>query len=281
MINYQSSYPIDTSRNTRQTYTPAPLPGSTLGTKDGSQPNYWSATIPQYQPQTTSQAYTPSSGWSSAPGMSLTDFERDDFREQGLQYMQANLPYNQFLQNQQQYNADFGEGQRRWDQQFQYQQGLDQYNMGLTQRQQQMAEWQANQAANQWSADFNRQTANDAWNQQFTQQQLGLQRQAQDVDEMYKRGQIDLGQRNAALSELQNQQQYGMAQQQFAQQKLEQQRRYGLDVQTQAQLDAYRNAQMAQEAQLAREQLAAQQQASILSQFGRNQAPNARWVRAI
>jgi hypothetical protein len=56
-------------------------------------------------------------------------------------------------------------------------------------------------------------------------------------------------------------------------------RRFGLDTTTQEQLNTYRNAQLAQEAQLAAQQMAAQQQIATMQQFGRNRAPNTRWIR--
>lgn len=113
-------------------------------------------------------------GWQNMPGMDLSAFEKDDFREQALEYMQSALGYNQFMQNQYQYGQDFNEAQRRWNEQFGYQQGLDRYNMDLTTRQQQAAEWQAQQAAQQWAQQFGYQQEQDRFSQGLANRQFGL-----------------------------------------------------------------------------------------------------------
>jgi len=378
--------------STRQpTYQPDPLPGG-IPNKD-SQP-YYNPSYPQYNPQGTGQQATPNQ-FSYYQGLDPTTLQSNAEREAALQAVQANVPIWQLGQNSYQYSQDFNEAQRRWNEQFNYQQGLDQYNMDLSGRQQTMAEWQASQAANQWAQDFNRQTGNDQWQQQFSQQQFGLQdyqtreqlnqsaqqmaqqaqyqqgqlgignreldirdqyqqgqlqqgnrqldiqqqlglgnidvqrqqnaineayntgrltnearqialaelaqgqnygiqqgqldisrgqlgvaQQANQIDQMYKSGQLDLGQRNAALAELTQQQTYGLQMAQLSTQQQEQARRFGLDFSTQQALEQYRQQELMQQAQLAREQMAAQQQQSLLAATGRNQRANVRWMRA-
>jgi hypothetical protein len=344
--------PYDSSRDPRQpTYTPAPLPGNEPIVRDGSNPTYYNPTYPTYTPGATGAPAT-ANQFNYYQGLDPTTLQSNDEREAALQAVQANVPVWQLGQNAYQYSQDFNEAQRRWNEQFGYQQGLDTFNQQLSTRQQTMAEWQAQQASQQWSADYNRQMGNDAWNQQFSQQQFGLQdystrtgldqqqqqitqqgqyqqgqlgiaqeqnrineaynqgrltneqrqtalaeltqgqnysiqqgqltiaQQGQRIDEMYRTGQLDLGQRNQALQELQNQQTYGMQQQQFGQVQTEQARRFGLDVETQTQLAAYRNAQLAQEGRLAQEQMAVQREQALLAAYGRNQRPNTRWMRA-
>lgn len=360
------------TRPTNQ-YQPDPLPGG-IPNKD-SQP-YYNPSYPQYNPQGTGQQATPNQ-FSYYQGLDPTTLQSNDEREAALQAVQANVPIWQLGQNSYQYSQDFNEAQRRWNEQFNYQQGLDQYNMDLSGRQQTMAEWQASQAANQWAQDFNRQTGNDQWQQQFSQQQFGLQdyqtreqlnqsaqqmaqqaayqqgqlsqgnrqldiqqqlglgnldvqrqqnaineayntgrltnearqialaelaqgqnygiqqgqldisrgqlgvaQQANQIDQMYKSGQLDLGQRNAALAELTQQQTYGLQMAQLTNTQQEQARRFGLDFSTQQALNAYRQQELMQQAQLAREQMAAQEKQSLVAATGRNQRANVRWMRS-
>ena len=346
--------PIDSSRDPQRQptgYTPAPLPGSEPIMRDGSNPSYYSPTMPTYTPGTQAQPAT-ANQFSYYPGLDPTTLQNNDEREAALQAVQANVPVWQLGQNAYQYSQDFNEAQRRYDNQFGYQQGLDTFNQNLSTRQQTMAEWQASQAANQWSADYNRQTSNDQWQQGFSQQQFGLQdytqragvdqaqqqitqqgayqtgqlgvaqeqnrineayntgrlsneqrqtalaeltqgqnytiqqgnqaiaQQAQRVDEMYRTGQLDLGQRNQALQELQQSQTYGLQRDQFGQVQAEQNRRFGLDETTQRDLSAYRTSQLAQERELATQQMAAQREQAMMAAYGRNQMPQTRWMRS-
>lgn len=368
------------------TYQPSPLPGQGPVDREGGM-DYYNPTYPTYTPSAPAgqvQANT----FRYYPGLDPTTLQSNDEREAALQSVQANVPIWQLNQNAYQYAQDANEANRRWQEQFNYQQGLDRYNMDLSGRQQQMAEWQAQQAAQQWAQDFNRNQANDRWQQQFSQQQFGLQdystreglrqsdwlnqqrmanegrgldiqqqyqqgqlsnqgrqldiqqqlglgnldiqrqqndinaaynagrlsndarqialaelaqqqnnqlaqgrldverqqlgisQRAGEIDAMYKSGQLDLGRRNAALAELAQQQQYLMQQSQLGQVQTEQGRRFGLDERTQANLEVFRQQQLAQEAQLAQQQIAAQREMALLNAYGRNQAPNARWLRA-
>jgi len=309
---YDSSYGRGGGVQQQRPYQPDPLPGQGGITRQQSQ--YYNPTIPQYQMGSQPQQVQ-ANQFGYYQGLDPTTLQSNDEREAALQAVQANVPIWQLQQNSYQYSQDANEANRRWQETFGYQQGLDQFNMGLATQQQQMAEWQAQQAANQWAQDYARQTGNDQWQQQFSQQQFGLQdysareglrqsdyvnqqnaayqqgqlglgnrnadiqAQANQIDQMYKTGQLDLGARNAALAELTQSQNYGLQNRQLTTQEQELARRYGLDAQTQADLNVYRQQQMAQEAALAREQIAAQQQMAIMQAYGRNQRPNARWVR--
>lgn len=81
--------------------------------------------------------------------------------------------------------------------------------------------------------------------------QLEVARQANTIDQMYKAGMLTNQQRDLALQEL-----------------------------AQQQNDAYRYAQMAQEATLSRENMANQQRLAAMNAFGRWQAPNTRFLRS-
>lgn len=96
--------------------------------------------------------------------------------------------------------------------------------------------------------------------QAATQRTLG--QQANQIDQMWKTGQLTNQQRDLALQEV------------------AQQQRNTLDTRTQASLEDYRIRQMEQEATLMREQMAAENERARWSQFGRNQTPNARWARS-
>src|SRR3990167_422985 len=427
------------------TYRPDPLPGTYNPSKDGStQQPYYNPTYQQYTPSGQGQP-AQANQFSYYQGLDPTTLQSNDEREAALQAVQANVPIWQLGQNAYQYSQDFNEAQRRWNEQFGYQQGLDQYNMHLSGRQQTMAEWQAEQAASQWAQDYNRQSGLDAWNQRFSQQQFGLQdyaqreqlrqsaaqnaqqaayqtgqlgignreldirdqyqqgqlgignreldirnqyqmgqldqgnrqlditdannrgqlalgnrqsdiqqqlglgnldvqrqqnaineaynqgrlsneqrqlalaevtqqqtfhiqnsqqdiargqlgvqqgqlgvqqgqlgvaQQANQIDQMYKSGQLDLGQRNAALAELTQQQTYGLQAAQLSQAQQEQARRFSLDFDTQRALEQYRQQELGQQRELAFAQMQAQQQQALLAATGRNQRANTRWMRA-
>lgn len=237
-------------------------------------------TQPIREPVQQQQQYQYNQGQQANPnqfsyyqGLDPTTLQSNAEREAALQAVQANIPISQYNQNAYQYAQDFNEAQRRWNEQFGYQQGLDQFNMGLADRQQTNAEWQAQQAANQWAQDFARQQGNDTWNQQFSQQQFGLQdystREGLRQQEAYQQGQLGVQQQANAINQAYNQGRLSNEQRQLALAEL-----------TQSQQNTYQNTALAQQAALAREQMAAQQQNAILQAYGRNQRPNSRWVRS-
>jgi hypothetical protein len=328
----------------QNTYIPSAMPGQQTITRGDASMTYGDPPPqqPQYNSSPGQQATANQFGY--YPGLDPTTLQSNDEREAALQAVQANIPISQLNQNAYQYSTDFNEAQRRDDRNFGYQQTLDAQNIALALRQQGMSEWQANEAANQWAADHNRNLNNDAFQQDFSQQQFGLQdystreglrqsdyqnqqnalyqqgqlgignreldirdsyqqgqlgignrqidvqrelglgqqqvaQQANDINRAYNEGRLSNEQRQLALSELTQTQNYGLAQNQQSMQQQELARRFGLDTTTQEQLNSYRNAQLAQEAQLAAQQMAAQQQIATMQQFGRNRAPNTRWIR--
>lgn len=212
--------------------------------------------------------------------------------------MQSWLPYAQFGQNNYQYAKDFNEAQRRWNAENDWRRQQDQFGMGLSMRQQDMAEWQANEAARQWASQFGWQQTQDnrTWdlsNRQFGLEQelgrgnLGVSQQRADTEAQNVKNQFTLGQRELDVKDWYNRQQVGIAQQanQIDQmwksgQLSNQQRELALAELTQKQNDTFRNAQLAQEATLQREQMQNQQQVAALQAYGRFQAPNTRWVRS-
>jgi hypothetical protein len=100
-------------------------------------------------------------------------------------YGQA-LPWYQLQQNAQQYDNDFGEARRRWDQQFANQYRNDMFNQGLAREQQDMAKWVAEQQQGNWGKQFG-------------------------FDQEMGRGQLDLGNREAGNRDWYNRAQIGEA----------------------------------------------------------------------
>jgi hypothetical protein len=235
---------------------------------------------------------------------------------QALQNYGQILPYVQLQQNSYQYTNDFNENQRRWDNQFGWQQNTDQFNMNLAAQQQQMADWVARNQQRNWETQFGLDQemgrgylnlAGDTLRSEdaYRQGQLGVARDQNRIDEMYKRGQLSneqyanesqriyqTGQLAQAANELRSEDWYRRAQANIAQsantidqmwksgQLSNQQREIALAELTQAQTNTFRNAQLAQEAALAREQMANQVRIANMQAFGRAQTPNARFVRS-
>lgn len=115
-------------------------------------------------------------------------------------YINTMLPVAQFAQNQYQYAQDAAMAQQRWQQEFGHTQNRDQYQMGLSTRQQQMAEWQAQQAAGQWDRQFAHTQAMDQAGLGLQQQGLGLQQQ-----QINQQGQLNQGQINYWQGQVENQ----------------------------------------------------------------------------
>jgi hypothetical protein len=185
-----------------------------------------------------------------------------DAMSKAMQNYQQVLPYVQAQQNAMQYGMDFNENQRRWNDQFGWTQQNDQFNQNLASKQQTMAEWVAQQQQGNWGKQFgldqelgrgnlalgNRDLDVKDW---YNRQQVGIAQQQNQIDQMWKSGQLSNQQRELALGEL-----------------------------TQQQLNTYRNAQLAQEAALTRENYANQKQLAAMQAFGRQQMPQSRWVRS-
>jgi hypothetical protein len=90
-------------------------------------------------------------------------------------YINSMLPVAQFGQNNFQYRNDFNEAQRRWQAEFGATQGQNQFQQGLSTRQQQAAEAQAALAAQQWGQQFGHTQNMDYAGLDLSQQQIGNQ----------------------------------------------------------------------------------------------------------
>ena len=255
-------------------------------------PSSWNPTVPAAQtggnpgaPARTSNPWVAPTGVNVDPSKWTTTNAN-----QWANYMQTMLPYQQYQQNTYQYGNDFNEAQRRWNQQQGWTQATDQFNMGLSGRQQTMAEWQAQEAARQWQNQFDYTRQNDAFSQDLANRQFGLSQQTQDqsyqiaaqqnaINQAYNQGRLTNDQRQLALAELTQQQQNAYqyanlnATQGWNREELAATNAY------RAQQDTLARAQMAQQAQLQTQQLEAQRQNAILQATGRNQMPSARWMR--
>lgn len=205
------------------------------------------------------------------PGVPTTPagWNTQALRDQYGQYLSAMLPYQQYQQNANQYATDFNEAQRRWNEQFGWTQQGDRFNQDLSTRQQQMAEWQAGEAARQWNDQFGWQRETDMFSQDLANRQLSqtgdLQRQQMSIEQAYNEGRLSNEQRQLALQELQAGQDESFRRDQLAQQ-------LGFSREELTSRDALARWQQTQ-------QLEAQRQQAILQATGRNQAPNARWMR--
>lgn len=238
-----------------------------------SQLSPWNPQTPTTPTPTPGQQSTPQT-WATPNGWTPANFNTSALQTQNTAYMSAILPYLQYQQNNSQYSQDFNEAQRRWDAQNGWQQQMDQYNMGLTGRQQQFNEWQAQEAANQWGAQFGWQQSNDLFSQ-------GLAQRQQQIDQAYNEGRLSNEQRQIALAELTQQQQNAF---QYANLAANQ----GWNREELAATNAYRQQQDAlarwqQEQQMAMQQaeLAAARQNAVLQATGRAQGngPSAQWMR--
>ena len=284
--------PYATGRPRPQTYTPSAPP--TWGGMQVPQWNGGGGSGGDYDKGEKVAPYTVPQAPDWATAFPSTQFSVGNFNDKNsptARYWENALPMAQFMQNANQWGQEFAQGnQRYWDESGWGKQ-RDTFNMGMANRQQQMAEWMANEQANQWGANFGQEQLRDEreWQmagQQFGQQQLrderdwqmagqqfGLQQQranterelgleANRIENMYKSGQLSNQQRELALAELKQKSEFGLA------------------FRTQDELTAYRNAQMAQEAGLTRERIEADRQNAAMAAFGRSQAPTARWTRS-
>ena len=87
------------------------------------------------------------------------------------------VPQQQMAQNAYQWGSEYEEAARRWSAEQAMQQAINQFSMGLQGRQQEMSEWEANQAANQWGQQFDWTKTTDQWTKDLAQQQLAQQLQ--------------------------------------------------------------------------------------------------------
>lgn len=172
------------------------------------------------------------------------------------------LPYNAWMQNQipiywpgaltdpgdinrqnaSQWGTEFQEAQRRYNQQQQWQEYMDRFNMGLGGRQQDQQEWLNRTAQDNWNRQF-------GWQSQFSQQQQDLARQGQEWSQGFQDRGFDW---QKAMDEWNKQFQTGR--QEWQQQQ-----------------DVWGRG-------LADRQLAQRTEADRYSNFGRAQVPNTRWL---
>lgn len=211
----QPVYPTSSDRqppptNPLRTPTTPPtwVPGDrTLPTQPGAQPTtqpgQWNPNVPAWQYDPGNPMNMPNVGAQNPYGYDNTAAwwaNRDNANA-----MASWLPYGQYEQNRWQYTNDFNEAQRRYDAEMAWRAQTDQYNMGLAGRQQQMAEWQTNEAARQWNEQFGYTQQRDTREFQLANDQLAVER-------AYRQGLITNEQRNLALQELTQQQNNAMRQ---------------------------------------------------------------------
>ncbi len=161
----------------------------------------------------------------------------DPAMSQAMANYQGILPYVQAQQNAYQYGQDFTEAQRRWDEQFGWTQQTDQFNMGLAQQQQAMAQWTAQQQQGNWQNQYNLDTelgrgalgvdqATQQANAAYQQGQIGIAQEQNRIDQMYKAGQLTNEQYANETQRIQagNQLHLGNVQNQISQQNADTQR---------------------------------------------------------
>lgn len=276
----------DQSRNPNNTWR-QPRTDTTGG---NPAPSPWSYSVPQASQYQTTGTQATNSPWNTGVPGTVDQWNTQAVRDQYSQYLSSMLPYQQLQQNQSQYTGDFNEAQRRWNQQMGWTQQTDQYNMDLSGRQQQMAEWTAQQANQQWYDQFGQTQRNDAFSQDLANRQFGQQNQqfdrnlqlqyaAQTIEQAYNEGRLSNEQRQLALGELTQQQNNAFAQQQLAATQGWNREELAATQAYRAQQDQLARAQMAQDLAMQTQTLEAQRQNALLQATGRNVQPNARWMR--
>ena len=214
-------------------------------------PSPWTPKAPTV-PTPTAPATPTATPWgevknSAGEPLQTKNFNTQALRDQYTAYMQATLPYNQFLQNQFQYNQDFTEAARRWDTQNAWQQSMDRYNMDLTGRKQTMAEWQQQEAAKQWAAQFGHQQANDAFSQGLANRQFDWQQSNDLFNQGLANRQFDWGKEKDLFQQGLANRQFGLEEQKLGQQKWYQQQQVQLAGQAQAIEQAYNEGRLSNE----------------------------------
>ena len=233
-------------------YTPTQRPGP------------WTPQVPAtpeytpYTPYTTQQWGNPNDAAGGA--WDPADFNTQALRDQYTAYMQASLPYWQFQQNASQYANDSNMQMYQNQQAFLEQQRMNQYNMGLTGRQPEMAEWQQQEAANQWGAQFGWQQQNDLFSQGLANQQMGLDTQRLTGDQWYQQQQVQLAGQQQAIEQAYNEGRLSNEQRALALNELTQRESQAYQYYQLAQQQAWNREQMAGELGWNREELAALQQ---------------------
>ena len=157
--------PTFTFPTTPTTPTTTPTTPST-----GVSPTYTSGT-----PSSTTGAITKGPTWLNLDWSNLsapdTKLGAIDPKAGIQQWLSAMTPYLQTMQNAYQYAQDYNEAQRRYDITQKWTMSNDQFNQGITGRQQNAAEWQATETARQWQATQDYQRQRDAAEMALTNRQ--------------------------------------------------------------------------------------------------------------
>lgn len=82
------------------------------------------------------------------------------------------VPQQQMAQDAYQWQNEYNEAMRRWDETFGQQDLMNRFGMDLQTRQQQMAEWEAAEAARQWAEQFGWTQTTDQWSKALAEQEL-------------------------------------------------------------------------------------------------------------
>lgn len=146
--------------------TPSPQP---QGSGGWSLPQ-WNPSSPQQQPLNPG-TQAPRSG-SQAFWDSVGPWRADFDDPNAVNRINTLLPVAQLDQNAMQYQQDFNEAQRRWNQEFGVTQNQNQYQQQLSTRQQMSAEEQARLAAAQWQQQFGHTAEMDRAGLGLSQQQI-------------------------------------------------------------------------------------------------------------
>jgi len=181
-------------------------------------------------------------------------------------------PQQQLQQGAYQWGQEYDEAMRRYNMEYDITNAMNQWQMGLEGRQQEMSEWEAQQ---QWAQQFGWTQTTDEWSRQLAQAQLDYERaqaQAQTArTQALTPAEVAQTQALAAYQQAQAANipmQYGL-----------QERETALAEQTQRALEAYRMQQLAQEYQVAQLQRQAMVEQANVTAFGRAQRPTARYMR--
>ena len=184
-------------------------------------------------------------------------------------------PQQQLQQNAYQWAQEYDEAMRRYNMEYDMTNAANQWRMGLEGRQQEMSEWEAQQAANQWAQQFEWTQTTDEWSRQLAQAQLDYERQ----QALAQTARI---QALTPAEVAQTQAQAAYQQAQAANIPLEyalKARETTLAEQEQQAMAAYRLQQLAQQYQLALLEQQTALQAANTAAFGRAQRPNVRYMR--
>ena len=184
-------------------------------------------------------------------------------------------PQQQMQQNAYQWAQEYDEAMRRYNAEYDLTNAMNQWRMGLEGRQQEMSEWEAQQAQQQWAQQFGWTQTTDQWSRELAQAQLDYERQ----QALAQTARIQ-AMTPAEVAQTQAQAAYQQAQAanvplQYALQE----RETTLAEQEQRALEAYRLQQLAQQYQMALLEQQTALQAANTAAFGRAQRPNARYMR--